>query len=274
MGWRVAGVVVALWAFNVAMHQPIFAVCIGLLAGWLFGRGRQHTGPAVPMPQATSQSSAASAPELVLRGLEAPSEGPSAAVLRANSAALTGGPPQQLGSVVNPGGQLPGEAAARRRAPGNPVVSGAQRRERPPTIATRTSSAVLGIELSDPYARKEKRWTREEQLELLDLYGQGKKVMEIAQAVQVDQKQVAIKLVRLLLSPSGDIENADGCLRHGKQYTKDELRVMGDLQGSGMRLRTIANEVQRTQLGVGWRLLDMHVPQIPAILRGGLRSDI
>lgn len=272
MGWRIAGVIVALWAFNVAMNQPIFGVFIGLLAGWLFGRGRQSETD--PRESATASSSHSSGPpRLAATEPKEPRAAPPAPESRAGERTPSVSPLARESERAF-GGPRPLGLEVEAPAPLSPATIDPERRRSRPTVGTRTSSAVPGVELADAYADRERRWSRAEQLELLDLYGQRKSVFFIAQALHIDQKQVAIKLIRLLLAPSGDIENADGCPRHGKQYTKEELSIMEDLQRKGMRLRTIANEVQRTQLGVGWRLLDMHLPHVPAGLRGGLRSDI
>jgi hypothetical protein len=91
--------------------------------------------------------------------------------------------------------------------------------------------------------------------------------------MRIDQKEVAKRLIRLLLSPSGNIEDESGCPRHGKKYTADEVRKLEDLYKGGLRLRSIANEVERTQLGVGWKLLNLRLPRVPATLRGDVRSD-
>ncbi|MDQ0076779.1 hypothetical protein [Arthrobacter oryzae] len=110
-------------------------------------------------------------------------------------------------------------------------------------------------------------------MQLLDHYEWGRDIPGIAAEMQIDQREVAIRLIRLLLSPSGDIEDDAGCPRHGKKYDADEVRKLEDLHKSGLRLRFIANEVERTQLGVGWKLLSLHVPIVPANLRGTIRSD-
>jgi hypothetical protein len=91
--------------------------------------------------------------------------------------------------------------------------------------------------------------------------------------MRIDQREVAIRLIRLLLSPSGNIADESGCPRHGKKYDTDEVLRIEDLHKGGLRLRSIANEVGRTQLGVGWKLLNLHVPSVPANLRGNVRSD-
>ena len=92
--------------------------------------------------------------------------------------------------------------------------------------------------------------------------------------MRIDQREVAIRLIRLLLFPSGNIEDEKDSPRHGKKYTADEVRNIEALHQGGIRLRSIANEVERTQLGVGWKLLNLHVPIVPANLRGNIRSDV
>lgn len=43
MGWRVSGVVIVWITFSSAFQQPLLAVDLACLAGWLFGRGRELT---------------------------------------------------------------------------------------------------------------------------------------------------------------------------------------------------------------------------------------
>lgn len=270
MGWRIAGTILALWAFNVAMHQPIFALCIGLIAGWLFGLGRRVKAVGAS-PQ--SASPIQTPPPPLVKNASGSSNGLSAADVQINSERGSGSPPKPSDSGHATKAFMLPPAAAQQVPAEEHAVAGLELGMEQPTIVTRTSPRESGTELADPYELTEKRWTRAEQLQLLDLYEQGKPVSSIARAMRVDQKQVAIKLIRLLLVPSGNIENSVDCPRHGKQYTNEELRVMENLHSQRMRLRVIANELQRTQLGVGWRLLDLHLPQVPANLRGGLRSD-
>lgn len=142
-----------------------------------------------------------------------------------------------------------------------------------PAIVTRTSTNDSGVGLLNPHAGTERRWARNEQVQLLDHYERGRDIPGIAAEMRIDQRQVAIRLIRLLLSPSGNIEDESGCPRHGKKYATDEVRKIEDLHKGGVRLRSIANEVERTQLGVGWKLLSLHVPSVAANLRGTVRSD-
>lgn len=105
MGWRVAGIACALWALNVAMHQPVVAVCIGLLAGWLFGRGR-HLNSAVATPQ-TTPTFELSSPQLAARSTKASTNGSNTTDLPTNSAIVAGGPPKPSASSHAPAALCP-----------------------------------------------------------------------------------------------------------------------------------------------------------------------
>ncbi len=264
MGWRVSGVVIAWIAFSIAFQQSLLAVALACLAGWLFGRGRERAmsaalqvapedvqrleraKPSAPTPGPVSPPRA-TVPTAVATGIEAPKteDSPEA--------------PQRLDKPVH---QVP-----------QPRSSDGPTRPSAPAIVTRTATNDSGARLLDPYAGTERRWTRSEQVQLLDHYERGLDIPGIAAEIRIDQKEVAIRLIRLLLSPSGNIEDESGCPRHGKKYAADEVRKIEDLHKGGLRLRSIANEVERTQLGVGWKLLNLHVPSVPVTLRGNLRSD-
>lgn len=263
MGWRVSGVVIALIAFSIAFQQPLLAVALACLAGWLFGRGRE---------QKVSPAQRA-APEDVVQRLERaqPSQGapgPVSTPSTVPTARSTGvEAPTTVDSLAPQRPLDKPERLVPPRSSGGPTSPSA------PAVVTRTSTNNSGARLLDPYAGTERRWTRSEQAQLLDHYERGRDIPGIAAAMQIDQREVAIRLIRLLLSPSGDIEDETGCPRHGKKYDADEVRKIEDLQKGGLPLRSIAKEVERTQLGVGWKLLNLHVPIVPRHLRGTIRSD-
>ena len=80
---------------------------------------------------------------------------------------------------------------------------------RPAAIVTRTTPSQ-GATSHDSFAIEgERQWTPAEQRELVSLYEGQQAVREIAIAMQLDQKQVAAKLIRLLLDPKGRIDNDD-----------------------------------------------------------------
>ena len=55
--------------------------------------------------------------------------------------------------------------------------------------------------------------------------------------------------------------------RARKKYTDWELARMREACVAGVPLDRIVAELARSQLGVGWRMLDMHIPTVPDDLR-------
>jgi len=133
---------------------------------------------------------------------------------------------------------------------------------RPESIVTGTAPS-LGAALHDPFAIEgERQWTLEEQRQLVSLYTAQDSVLEIAMAVQQDQKQVAARLIRLLLDPKGRIDNDDEMPNARKRYSESEVRRMREAYEAGLPLPVLAKELGRSQLGVGWRMLDHHIPLV------------
>ncbi|MBC7763721.1 MAG: hypothetical protein H7201_18415 [Candidatus Saccharibacteria bacterium] len=124
-----------------------------------------------------------------------------------------------------------------------------------PTIVTRTA-AGNGAPLFDPYADHEREWTAEEELDLIDHYERGMSMTALAQAMSIDKRQVVIRLIRLLLAPSGDIDDTVTACNDGKNYQKGDREKIVAMYQLRIPLETIANDFGRTQLGVGWQLLE------------------
>ncbi|MCQ1947573.1 DUF4011 domain-containing protein [Arthrobacter sp. zg-Y1116] len=128
-------------------------------------------------------------------------------------------------------------------------------------IVTRTT------QLDEPAAERREpdgtstAWTEERSRQVLHLYRQGLMVRDVALNAGLDQHDVATHLINRLLTPEGDIMDETGAYRHGKAYLPAELRRMEDLYRKGESLPTIASDLRRTQLGVGWRLLDEGLPR-------------
>lgn len=102
---------------------------------------------------------------------------------------------------------------------------------------------------------------------MLDLYEDGNNVASIAETLRIDQRQIAIRLLRLLFNPEGDIDDEANASRFGKKYLKSETTAMLFVFHQGASIRQIAEEVDRTQLGVAWKLFNLNVPKIPPGLR-------
>jgi hypothetical protein len=121
-----------------------------------------------------------------------------------------------------------------------------------PTIVTRTTNTSTGVR-SEDFA--ELTWTQNEDSELLGSYLRSRDVASVAVELRIDQLQVAARLVRLLLEPDGDIHNPSS-QNWGKKYAAAHTRTLLAMWGGGEDLATIAAELERDQLGIGWKLLD------------------
>ncbi|MFJ2509341.1 DUF4011 domain-containing protein [Arthrobacter citreus] len=129
-----------------------------------------------------------------------------------------------------------------------------------PKIVTRTTQ--LDRPLSGTAAEAEgASWTEESSRRVLELYHRGLMVRDIAVQSRLDQFEVAAHLINELLTPTGDITDETGADRHGKPYLQAELRRMAELYRRGDSLSRIAKDLGRTQLGVGWRVLDEGLPR-------------
>src|SRR5690606_24355427 len=99
----------------------------------------------------------------------------------------------------------------------------------PPKIVTRTTIVTSGASLIDPYETEERECTPAEDRQLISLYGRKGNPTTIATAMRIDQKQVAIRLARVLFNePDADLEDETGAMQHHKRYTKHELQELAD----------------------------------------------
>lgn len=233
------------------MTSAPIAFTLGFLAGacfmWLW-RWRRSNSP----PKGTG---------VIGPGTATPTQGPptQGSVERAH---FTVPPPVRTGQRSAPGAPL----ADREKAPSRPTslnaVVAPPPFSRPDSIVTRTTPS-LGTSLHDSFAVEgERQWTLEEQRQLVTLYTAQDSVLEIAMAMQQDQKQVAARLIRLLLDPKGRIDNDDEMPNARKRYSESEVRRMREAYEAGLPLPVLAKELGRSQLGVGWRMLDHHIPLV------------
>lgn len=124
------------------------------------------------------------------------------------------------------------------------------------TIKTRTGSNPNQTKLTDPYAKSERVWSEAESARAVALYRSGKSLVPIAHAMNIDQKQVAIHLIRVLFKFGGEIDDLRAAPRNGWQYTDDDVSKMQSYFDAGASIQDIATVLERTVLGVGWRMLD------------------
>jgi|SRR5690625_595024 len=142
-----------------------------------------------------------------------------------------------------------------------------------PTIVTRTRD-VRGVILHDPYKYANKNWTSTETLQLLEQFEISKTLTATAHALQKDKKQIAIRLVEILLRPVGDMEDASGAVNNQKRYQVGEKDRIVEAFQQGDTLPVIARRVRRTQLAVGWQLLESekHFVDVSASLKDEIRG--
>lgn len=126
-------------------------------------------------------------------------------------------------------------------------------------IQTRTGQNPAREKLVDPFETSERFWSVSETIRAVELYRSGKPIFQIARAMRIDQKQVAIRLIRELFGFQGEINDLANAPRNGKSYTDDELAIMVSYFEAGSSIQDIAAAVERTVLGVGWRMLDRHM---------------
>lgn len=159
-------------------------------------------------------------------------------------------------------------------APPEPATSAAVTAPRlspHPRIVTRTG-ARSGTHLEDPFARYgERPFSRAEDAELIRLYQSGLQIACIAVAMQLDTKQIASRLIRLLFSATGRLDTDDDAPRARRKYENREIERMRQAYSAGVSLERIAGELERSQLGVGWRMLDLHIPIVPVELQRRLQ---
>lgn len=127
-------------------------------------------------------------------------------------------------------------------------------------ILTRTGENPTGRRLRDPYADQEMIWSDEDKALAGVLYREGLKVFSIARRLGIDQRQVAIHLTRVLFDFAGEIDDRSFAPRNGKTYTEEEVAMLKRHHGAGLPIGEIAAAMDRTVLGVGWRMIDLRMP--------------
>lgn len=131
-----------------------------------------------------------------------------------------------------------------------------QPKSEPTHIRTRTGVNTTGRELIDPYADSERPFTADEDKRLLELQAAGGKVWSIANDMGIDQRQIAIRLIRLLFAPTGPINDEAAALNNGATYADGEKDQIEREYRDGVRIEEIAQRHGRTVLAIGWLLID------------------
>lgn len=162
-------------------------------------------------------------------------------------------------------------AATPLRAPGPSKITIEPTRQQNPVTITRTTAVrTTGVGEFDEH---DKAWSAEEDHMLLSTYCDERSIGASAVRLQVDQRQVAIRLVTLLMDPAGEIDDGSAA-SFGKTYSAHDTSEIVENWRSGRRLPAIARNFNRSQLGIGWKLLDhpehpvqLTPAMIPAIVK-------
>ncbi|MET3946820.1 hypothetical protein ABIB49_001519 [Arthrobacter sp. UYCu512] len=278
---RVLAVLIAATAFVVSVHFPYGAVGMGILAGLLWDRSRSKAAPGLGASSKDGPAPLSLAvPPRMLDSNGPPSRqestgrsDPPAALVPHVGIPHISTPPPNIGtaSTALPPASVTTTAGER---PANHIPDrGVSDPDGGANIITRTSTAHPRQPLEDPFLNTERVWAREELIRMLDLYENRQGVAAIAQAMRIDQRQVAIRLLRILFQPAGDIDDATAAPRYGKNYSKSETEELLNLFHKGASIVQIAGKVSRTPLGAAWKLFNLHVVQVPPGLRETLSGD-
>lgn len=158
-----------------------------------------------------------------------------------NSVTTKGAPPSLKANSAKPN-PLPAPKLAPKKSP----------KSKPPIVTRTSAAATSGVSEFDD---QDKPWNAVEDVELLGAYVATRSLAATAQAIGVDQKQVALRLIFLLLSPHGLIDDPSAP-NYGATYSAADSKAIVKAWRDGRKLPSIARDFQRDQLGIGWKLLD------------------
>ena len=130
----------------------------------------------------------------------------------------------------------------------------------PPRVVTRSTPSDGKRLIDDFEDRGERTWSTEEISRLLRLYTSGLDVEDIAEAMHLDRKDIAARLSRDLLGATGESLVDPTARRFQQGYEQWEYAVMARW-GVDLPFSAIVRELERDQLGVGWRMLNRGIPR-------------
>ena len=118
-------------------------------------------------------------------------------------------------------------------------------------------------------ADRERDWSPSELAELLEAYERTGSVEATSVERDASERDVAAALTRLMLWTGGPLDDPDNSHSDGLEYSVDEKSEIVEEYLSGHSIATIAGRRGRTQLAIGWLLLeDSDRPvQIPRVFR-------
>lgn len=118
------------------------------------------------------------------------------------------------------------------------------------------------IQPGDPNDRTDpdvpdRTWKAAETLHLLDLFREGKALSEIGAVLDVGERDAVVQLLRILMNALGNLGDEQLASRSGEAYSREDQIRLRRMYADGCSLADIAQELGRSQLGAGWKLLSM-----------------
>ena len=103
----------------------------------------------------------------------------------------------------------------------------------------------------------DRTWKAAETQHLLGLFREGKALSEIGAALDVEERDAVVQLLRILMNAQGNLDDEQLAFRSGEAYSREDQIRLRRMYADGRSLVDIAQELGRSQLGAGWKLLSM-----------------
>jgi hypothetical protein len=125
-----------------------------------------------------------------------------------------------------------------------------------------TQENKSNAEKSNEFSRNRKRWTKEEDIALVEAYLKGSTPLNISKIVERSPSAVRGRIIhwvetsnpRLQFKP---LKMSKSYARHGEAWTPQELEELRRLWHSDIALLNLCEKIQRPKLGVTYKLLEM-----------------
>lgn len=126
------------------------------------------------------------------------------------------------------------------------------------------AKSPTGNKVSTSPSRNGKRWTKEEDVSLVEAYLRGSSPLDISLIVDRSPSAIRGRIIHWVESTNPRLQfkplkMSKSYARHGEAWTKEELAELLRLWNSDMGLLNLCEKIQRPKLGVTYKLLEMKV---------------
>ena len=121
------------------------------------------------------------------------------------------------------------------------------------------------IQPGDPAAQADpgvpdRVWNETETQQLLELFREGQRPSEIGEVLSIAERDVVVRLLRILMNAQGRLDDESLAFRSGEAYSRDDQIRLRAMYADGCSLMEISQALGRSPLGAGWKLLSMGLP--------------